>query len=59
MTQLAIKNNDIQLENRSSSQTYNMPYIKMNEMLQDHSITIAHNTRLMNTYYNNLSIMGN
>ena len=53
------KNDDINLENRSSSQAYNVPYIKMDEMLQDHNIAIAHNARLMNTYYNNLSIMGN
>jgi len=53
-----IPNSDIKLSMRSSSQTCNLPLIHMNEMLQDHKYYAMENKRLMNSYYANLSMIG-
>ena len=52
-------NDDINMVNRSQSQTWNMPVFQMDEMLQDNNnYSKGGNRKILNAYYANFSMMG-
>ncbi|CAI2366469.1 unnamed protein product [Moneuplotes crassus] len=54
-----IQNVDIQIDQRSNSQGCNLPIVQMGEMLQQPNGTPTGSRGGINSYYSNLSMMGN
>lgn len=52
------QNLDIQVDQRSSSQVYNLPVIQMGEMLQNQQQPSLDSRGAISSYYSNLSVMG-